>query len=498
VSRPASGRSFRSLVVSGFAWSLGGNVLLQTFRIAFAIALARFLTPHEYGLAGMALVFSTLVMAFSDLSLGVGLVQRKEITEEDRSTVFWTSVAAGIALTAGGVALSGPLASFFGEPEVQPLFAVVAISFVIGSLGATHAALLHREMNFKSITIRVTSSAFLGGMTGVVSAAAGAGAWALIYQTLVIAVVSTTLLWFSQPWRPKLLFSLQSLRDLGGFGGRIFGVRVLEYARTNGDKLLVGRMLGPAALGIYTVAFNIHLLPISRFVVAIQDTMLPALSRLQDERERLAAVWLKATRLVAAILVPTLLGLVVVAPDLIPVLLGERWSEVAPLLQIMAAGVIVLSVSALGFQVLTALDRTKTLLRFSAVEVILLIAALAVGVQWGLTGVALAYAVVHLPTRTFLAWLTTRAVGIPFGRYVRSLTGVVQAAMPMLAAIAATRYVLVEAEVAPWTRLMVVVATGVAVYAPLCLWRIPEIQQELQRLRRRRAARVSEAAAVAH
>ena len=498
MSRSASGRSFRSLVISGFAWSLGGNVVLQAFRIAFAIALARFLTPHEYGLAGMALVFSTLVMAFSDLSLGVGLVQRKEISEEDRSTVFWTSVAAGIALTAGGIALSGPLASFYGEPDVQPLFAAVAISFVIGSLGATHAALLHRDMNFRSITIRVTSTAFLGGLTGVVAAAAGAGAWALIYQTLVVAVVSTTLLWLAHPWRPKLLFSFRSLRDLGGFGARIFGVRVLEYARLNGDKLLVGRMLGPAALGVYTVAFNIHLLPISRFVVAIQDTLLPALSRLQDERQRLAAVWLKATRLVAAILVPTLLGLVVVAPDLIPVLLGDRWSDVAPLLQIMAAGVIVLSVSALSFQVLTALDRTSTLMRFSGVEVGLLLAALAIGVQWGLTGVAFAYALVHLPTRTFLAWLTTRAVGIQFGTYLRSVSGVVQAALPMLAVIATLRYVLVDADVAPWARLLLVVAAGIAIYVPLCLWRVPEIREELARLKRRRAATVPESAVVAH
>ena len=480
--------SFRSLVISGFAWSLGGSVLLQVLRIVFAVAMARFLTPHEYGLAGMALVFSALVLAFSDLSLGIGLVQRREITEDDRSTVFWTSVVVGVALTAGGVALSGPLASFYGEPDVQPLFAVLSLSFVIGSLGATHAALLQREMNFKATSIRLTASTFLGGGTGVALAAAGFGAWAFIAQALVIAVVSTTLLWHAQPWRPRMVFSTGSLRDLGSFGIRVFGVRVLDYVRTNGDKLLVGRVLGTSPLGVYTVAFNIQLLPFTRFVVAVQNTLLPALSRIQDEPARLAAVFLRVSRVIAALLLPTLAGVVVVAPDLVAVVLGSRWTEVAPLIQIMAAGVAVLSVTTLGFQVLTALNRTSTMLRFSITEVSLLVAAVAVGLEWGLTGVAVAYAVVHLPTRTWLAWLTTRALGISFVGYLRSLAGVAQATLPMLAAVAGTRFVLVDAGTPAWVRLVVTVAVGIAVYAPLCLWRAPELRHELRRLQRRRSS----------
>jgi O-antigen/teichoic acid export membrane protein len=487
----------RSKVFAGFAWSLGVNVLVQLSRIAFAVALARFLTPHEYGLAGMALVFSALVLAFSDLSLGVALVQRREITEQDRSTVFWTSAAVGVSLTLAGLALSGPLASFYGESDVQPLFAALSVSFVITSLGATHAALLHREMKYKAINVRVAASTLLGGAAGVAFAAAGYGAWSLIVGQLVIAAVSTGLLWFSLPWRPRLTFSLHSLRDLGTFGIRIFGVRVLEYARNNGDKLLVGRLLGAAPLGVYTVAFNIHLLPISRFLVIVQDTLLPALSRLQDERERLAAAWLRATRLVAAVMIPTLLGLVVVAPDLVTVLLGERWSEAAPLLQIMAAGLIAVAVSAIGFEVLMALGRGTTLLRFSVTEVAALMAAMALGVQWGLSGVALAYALVHVPTRTYLAWLTARTVGVPFSRFLGSLTDVGQAALVMLAVVASTRFALVEAEVAAWLRLIIVVIAGVAVYTPVCLWRVPELRAELQGLRRR-VTRAPREAAVAH
>ena len=481
-------KSLRSLIVAGFAWSIGTAVAMQLARIGFAIALARFLSPHEYGVAGMALVFSALVLAFSDLGLGVGLVQRAHLTEEDRSTVFWTSVGVGLALTTAGVALSGPLAAFYGEPDVKPLFAVLSLSFVIGSLGATHAALLHREMAFRAIGLRVGTSTLVGGAVGVGAAAAGLGPWALIVQALVIAVVSTGLLWLSLPWRPRLVFSRRSLADLGIFGGRVFGVRVLDYVRTNGDKLLVGRVLGSAPLGAYTVAFNILVMPLSRLLVAVQDTLLPALSRLQEDRARLASVWLRVNTAVSAVVVPALLGLIVVAPDLVAVLLGERWRDVALLLQLLAAGVVVLSVSLLGVQVLTALDRTKQLLRFSIAETVLLTAAVAAGLRWGVTGVATAYALASIPTRAYFAWLTTSALEIPLSRFLRSLSGVAEASAAMLAAAVAARLLLVEAEAPAWVRLVAVIGVGFGVYAPLCLWRVRELRMELRRLSKRSAA----------
>jgi O-antigen/teichoic acid export membrane protein len=478
----AAARTLRSLVVSGFAWSLATTVLVQISSVVFAVLLARFLTPREYGIAAMALVFSALVFAFADLSLGVGLVQRAEITEEDRSTVFWTSVAVGIALTAGGIAASGPLASFFGEPDVQPLFAVLSLSFVVGSLGATHAALLHRAMDFRSISIRVGSSTLVGGTVGVGLAAAGFGAWALIVQQLCVAVIATTLLWVSMPWRPRLVYSMRSLRELGSFGGRIFGVRVADYARLNGDKLLIGRVLGPASLGTYSVAFNILLTPVSRFLLAVTDTLFPALARLQDDPARMASVWLRVNRVVSAAFVPALLGLAVVASDFVSVVLGPQWAEVAPLLQIMALGVVAHAVSLAGAEVLKALGRGGPLLRFYVAETVAFMAAILVGLRWGVTGVAAAFALVSIPTRAYFVRLTGSAIGVSFRRFLASLTGVGEASVALVAATLSTRMLLLETAAPAWLRLLVVIAIGVAVYVPVCLWRVPDMRVELRRV----------------
>jgi O-antigen/teichoic acid export membrane protein len=428
------------------------------------------------------------VFAFSDLSLGVGLVQRPQISEEDRSTVFWTSAGVGLVLTAAGIGLSWPIASFFGEPQVQPLFAVLSLSFVVGSLGATHAALLHRAMDFRSISVRVTASTIAGGIVGVTLAILGFGAWSLIAQALVVALVSTTLLWISLPWRPRFMYSRRSLVDLGSFGARIFGVRILDYVRLNGDKILVGRVLGSAPLGAYTVAFNIVLMPLSRLFIAVADPMLPALSRLQDDRERVAAAWLRVNRVVAGIFAPALLGLVVVAPDFVTVLLGERWAQVGPLLQILSIGVLAMGVSALGTQVLTALDRAGTLLRFSIAETALLVVAVVVGLRWGIVGVAVAYTSASMASRTWFAWLTTRTLEIPFTRYLASLGGVAQASVGLVAATVTAQALLHQTAAPPSLRLALVVCVGVVVYAPLCWWRVPDVRAELSRLRRDRLA----------
>ena len=141
-----------SLIVRGIGWKFASQVTLQLSRLVVGIVLARLLSPHDYGLAGMVIVFSSLVIVFSDLALGAALVQRASLSERDRSTVFWVAAGAGLLFTVAGVALSGPLADFYGEPEVQPLFAALSLSFLVTSLATAQRALLIREMNFRSLS----------------------------------------------------------------------------------------------------------------------------------------------------------------------------------------------------------------------------------------------------------------------------------------------------------------------------------------------------------
>jgi O-antigen/teichoic acid export membrane protein len=477
--------SMQSRILRGLAWKAVSQGFRQLSRLAVAIILARLLTPHDYGLAAMVLVFSSLVLIFSDLALGAALVQRRELSELDRSTVFWTSTGIGVAFAAGGVALSGPIAAFYGEPEVQPLFAALSVSFLVTALGTTQVALLTREMDFKSLELRMMAATLVGGVVGIVAAARGYGAWAIIAQQITIATLSTLLLWAFSKWRPRFTFSRASLRDLGGFSLNVFGTRLLFYLNRNADNLLIGRFLGPAALGVYAVAYNVMIAPLGRIAAPIVEVMTPAFSRIQDDHERMAALWLRAIRLLGTIMIPGMLGLILVAPEFVRVVLGDQWDAAVPVIQILAWVGLLQGLQRFNSSILQAVDRTRTLLWSSCVTVVASMIAFAAGLHWGIVGVAVAYAVSSTLVEPYYAWLTMRSIGVSVRRYASALAGVSVAALFMVACVLATRLAL-PADLPAGARLAVLVLVGAASYLPLWAWRAPEVLADLRGLVRRR------------
>jgi O-antigen/teichoic acid export membrane protein len=477
----------RSRILRGLAWKAFSTGFRQLSRIAVAVILARLLTPHDYGVAAMALVFSSLVIIFSDLALGAALVQRRELSERDRSTVFWTSAAIGLAFALGGFALSGPLAAFYGEPEVQPLFAALSISFLVTALSTTQTALLTREMDFRSLELRMMAGTVAGGIVGIVAALRGHGAWAIIAQQLTITIVSTTLLWSFSPWRPKLVFSLDSLRNLGGFSLNVFTTRVIFYFNNNADNILIGRFLGSSALGIYAVAYNVMLAPLSRIAAPVVEVFTPAFARLQDDTERMASLWLRALRLVGTLMIPGMLGLVLVAPEFVHVLLGERWSDAVPVIQILTWVGLLQCMQRFNSSILQARNRTRTLLFCSIVTVVCSLAAFVVGLQWGIVGVAAAYAVSSTVAEPYYAWRTMRTVGVTVRRYLANLAGIATAALAMGAAVLGTRLFVLSPDLPNGARLAVLVTVGAVTFVPFWAWLAPQALDELRGLRRRRS-----------
>jgi len=455
-------------------------------RAVVAIAVARLLTPAEYGLAALALVFSSLVLVFSDLALGAALLQRKTLTELDRSTAFWVTTASGVLFTVLGIALSGPVASLYGEPDAQPLLAALSVTFIGSALGATQQMLMLRDMDFKRVEVLPMLGALAGGAGGVALAATGAGAWAIILQQVIAVSVTTALVWTRSPWRPRLLFSRESARDLIGFSRYLVGHRLLYYLQVNGDRFIIGRFLGTAALGVYAVAYNTMLVPASKIGGPIQRVMSPAFCRLQDEPERIAAAWARVTRLLATVTVPALAGLVVVAPDFVPVVLGDQWAAAVPVVQILAWVGIIQALQSLNVDILMARDRTRTIFRFSLVLTTCHLIAFAIGVQWGVVGVAVAYAVSTTLIEPVQTVLAARALGVSAMVFVRSVASVFQAALGMCVIVFATRVALLDLGVPAVSRLAICIVVGALSYAALCAWRVPEVAAEVKGVLRRR------------
>jgi O-antigen/teichoic acid export membrane protein len=486
-------RELTGLVVRGVGWVAASQGAVQLLAFVTSVVIARALLPREVGLAGEALVFASLALAMLEFGLAAVLVQRPQLSEEDKSTAFWTATLFGLGLTLVGVALSWPIADLYGEPRVQSLFAVLSLSFVFAAPGVVQGALLTRELKFRSLELRVIVATTISSVTGMSLAVAGAGPWAIVSQYLAITSASTIFLWRSSPWRPRAIISRASLGNMAGFTTHVFGTRVLTWGNQNVDNFLIGRFLGAASLAVYSIAFNVIVTPVNRIATPLMQVFFPAFSRMRDPA-RIAGAWLRAVRMIALVVVPAMLTLVVVAPDFVAVLFGPKWHRAGPVVQILAPVGLLQSLMTLNNGILQSLDRTRVLFRFSLVMSAVTVGAFAAGLPWGLHGVATAYLLVTLVLQPMFLRLTTRAVGISAAEWFRSIWGVIQAGAGMLAAELAVHEALVSAGVPAGARLAAALLVGALVFVPLIAWRAPEVTGEIRALIARRRGSVAAAA----
>ena len=484
--------SLRGRVLTGVLWKAATRFFAESSSAVVTVILVRLLTPGEFGLAGMVLVMSSIVPTFSGLAFGSALVQRKAITKQDESTVFWTSLAVGALFSIGGILLSGLIANFYREPAVRPLTMVLSLSFVCSAVGMTQAQLLHRELRYRSLEIRTIAATLAGATVGIAAALAGWGAWALVLQQLVFTIVASMLVWLVSDWRPSFTFSFASLRDLSSFGGHVSGSVLLNQLTQNVDNVLVGRFLGTAALGTYSLAYSVMLAPFTRLTSPLQEILYAAFSRIQDEPQRLAAIWLRVNRVMGAVSMPLLLGLVAVAPDLIPFVFGRHWSSAIPVVQVLAWVGILETLQGLNASVLLARGRSRLYFRVTSLLFVGSLAAFVLGLRWGVLGIAVCYAVSSTILQPVYTVAAVRAVGIPVLQFIRNLFGVGAASVLMLITALGARAGLVHAGVVLPLRLAITIAVGAVVYLTSCRLFAPEIFDDLRNLRHGREFSIDE------
>lgn len=487
-------------IARGVSWKLATQVVTQVTRLVVALILARLLAPAEFGIAALALVFTSLVHLFSEFGGYSALIQSQEQTEEDRCTVFWISCALGVVACGGGIILAGPIAGFFGEPQVRPMFIVLSFTFFLTTATTTTSAILNRAMAFRRIEIASMVGVVCGAVAGIAIAFTGGGAWAIILQQVVNSVVYLGLLWFATHWRPKFIFSRASARKTMRFSANLTGAGVLAYVQKNIDNLLIGRFIGAAPLGVYSLSYNLMLNPVTRLADPLTQSLFPVLARIQDDDERIASIWLRATRLAAAIVTPAMVGLVILAPEFVDTVLGPKWADAVPVIQFLSCVGIVYTLNTVTWGVALAKGLSGQLLRLTLAGTAMTVAGILVGLSRGIEAVAAGVAVgvvLQLPLHVELG---ARALGIRRARYWRAVGPVAAATLGMAAVLVPLRRLFTESGFAAPAVLVCGVAAAAACYIALCLLS-PSLRREvaevtgLARERFRRRGPVLEVAA---
>lgn len=376
--------SLKQKTISGLTWSFIENFTKQGIVFIIGIILARLLTPREFGLIGMTTVFFALSESFIDSGFGQALVRKKNCTQADYSTVFYYNLFISIFLYGILFFTAAPISRFFDEPKLQLILQVLGLGLIFKSLSLIHLIRLVKHIDFKRQT-KVTVIASIGsGIIGVGMAYQGYGVWSLVVKMLSSFALTSILLWFVNTWKPSLIFSKQSFKEMFSFGYKLLLSGLLDKAYNNVYYLVIGKYFSATALGFYTRADQFRNLPSQNLTVVIQRVSFPSLASIQDDIPRLKAAYQKLIRSTMLITFILMFGLAAMARPLVLTLIGEKWLPSVMYLQLLCFVGAFFPLQAINQNMLKVQGLSSLVLTLEVIKKIAVVPVILVGIVYGI------------------------------------------------------------------------------------------------------------------
>jgi PST family polysaccharide transporter len=462
-----------------------GGMLTFTSQVAqfvmqsvATVVLARLLTPADFGLVAMVTAITGLGQAFADLGLSEATIQHPEISHDQVSTLFWINVAIGLTLTAITAALAPALAWFYREPRLIGITLLVSLTFLIGGLRVQHDALLKRQMRFPSLVIRDVTAYALAVPVAIVLAWRGAGYWAIVALPLTLNLTSMSLSWVMARWVPGLPRRCGEVRSLIAFGGNVAASYMILNLNRSADCVLIGWYWGASPLGLYSRALNLLLLPVRQLGLPASSVAVPAFSRVQDEPERLARYYLRTANVIMWISAPIFGFLFVAAVPVIVLALGSRWVEAAPVFQILAIFALGQLLYDSTVWLLVSRGQSLRLLKLVLVSSPIMIGSYAIGLRFGIKGVALSGSLVLLAMFPWILKFSFRGTNLTLRRLGQAILYPVLACLSGVCVAELALHLMAPRQIVVQ---FLVIALGSAAGWSLA-WIMPPVRQELMSL----------------
>ncbi len=388
------------------------RALLQIAQLA---VLARLLSPADYGLMSMVSVVLVLAAIFADMGMNSAYVQRQSVSEFERSSLFWLNLAVSGAFTSLVLVTSPLLAHWFGDARLTPLLMLAASTFVISALGQQIRMSAEKAMNFRPLIRIEVAAALLGFAAAVIGAFVGLGVYALLLGGVVNAAGSTALAWIylANGWRPLWRFRLLDVRGYIRFGGALVASNFVNELNRNVDLLLGGRMLGATDLGLYSVPRQVVFQVQGVVNPVVTRVGFPLISQIQSDLPRVRAIYLKTLNMTASINAPLYVGLAYFAPQVVGLVLGDKWLEIADLLRILAVWGFIRSTGNPVGSLLLGMGRAELALTWNLAVLVVVPPALWAGSRFGTLGLAWALLasslVMFVPGWYVLVWSQCKA-----------------------------------------------------------------------------------------
>ena len=444
-------------------WRSGSQMVAQLVQWGATFVVIRLLSPSDYGLFAMTGVVMAFMSMLNGYGLASGLMRQPHVDPRMVRQLFGMLIVLNVGLALAQVAAAPAIAAYYRQPEVAALLRVQALLYLTTPFIALPAAILGRAMDFRAQATANMAAALAAALTALAGALAGWGVWTLVAAPAMLFGVRAVVMTVAARTLVRPSFDFRGAGHLARFGGMMAVGQLFWFLQSQSDVFVAGRILSPHWLGIYTTALFLTQIFVSKVIPPLNEVAFAAYARLADRPVERAAAFVTAVRIVMAAALPFYLGLAVTAEPLVLAMLGAKWADAAPVVRILALAMPFMTLQVLYSPACDAIGRPEVGVRNGAEGAVVLTLAFLVGVQWGVTGLALAWVVAY---PLYLLLGSRRAlpvIGAGASDLVRAIASPLAAAMAMAAVVATVDRLLPP--LGPAARLGVLVAVGGGTYA---------------------------------
>lgn len=361
-------------IFSGIGWSFAERIWAQLVSLVVTIVLARLLTPDDYGILAIVNVFVAIGDALVAGGFGIALVQKKDSDDMDFNSICWVSVLISVLLYAVLFICAPSISVFYENKALTLITRVLGIRLVFSAMNSIQQAYIQKKLLFRKNCIIATFGAVISGIMGITMALAGAGVWALIVQNLSSVIITTVILYFSIEWKPRFQCAMSSVKEMWGYGSKVFLATTVDTLKDNIRTLVVGKVFSSADLAYYNQGKRFPQLLVNDIVNSVGRVLLPVFSEQQDDLSKNKDYMRLSIRVSSFILLPLIFGLIGIADNFILLFLTEKWMPCVPYLRILSLVYVTRSVNTILKNALLAIGKSGVNLFHEIVTSVLTIA----------------------------------------------------------------------------------------------------------------------------
>jgi O-antigen/teichoic acid export membrane protein len=391
-------------ITNNLFWRFAERVFAQLVAFLVSIILARILNPNVYGTVALVTIFTTILQVFVDSGLGNALIQKKDADNLDFSTVFYTNIVFCSLLYLLIFLISPFIASFFKDLSMVPYIRILSITVLVSGVKNVQQAYVSKYMMFRKFFFSTLCGTVVSGVIGVIMALNGAEVWALIVQQVTNVTIDTLVLWITVKWRPELKFSFERLKKLFGFGLKLLLSTLLDTVYRDLRQLFIGKIYTSSDLAYYNLGENIPNLIINNIDLSIDSVLLPAMSKEQDNRERVKAMTRRSIQVSTYIMAPLMVGLAVVGEPLIKVVLTEKWIHTLFFMRIFCFSFLFFPIHTANLNAIKAVGRSDLFLKLEIIKKVIAFTLLFITINISVEAIACSVLITTFTSQIINSW----------------------------------------------------------------------------------------------